>query len=117
MSMPGSIESTPHHQHRLDSFGMNDYSEIEPPPKELKGLAPILRKIFNLIKFAWEFLESVMISLTLILNKLSKDYRYVSMCLNLEKQRIKEMEGFSAIPVAPAIISQKHNLPKATIIK
>lgn len=53
------------------------------------GLAPMLRKIVHWAKFAWEFLESLMISATQLLNRLSKDYRYVACCLSEEKKRLK----------------------------
>lgn len=53
------------------------------------GLAPLLRKVVHWGKFAWEFLESVMISATQQLNRLSKDYRYVACCLSQEKKRLK----------------------------
>lgn len=55
----------------------------------LPGLAPILRKIVHWAKFGWEFLESLMISATQLLNRLSKDYRYVACCLSEEKKRLK----------------------------
>ncbi|KAK7084130.1 hypothetical protein SK128_022456 [Halocaridina rubra] len=70
-----------------DDSTAHDYSEIE--PQEPQGLAPVLRKIVHWAKFGWEFLESVMISATQQLNRLSKDYRYVANCLSEEKRRLK----------------------------
>ncbi|KAB7495230.1 hypothetical protein Anas_05507, partial [Armadillidium nasatum] len=86
-----------------DDSTIHDYSEIE--PRDPQGLATILRKIVHWLNFGWELLESLMISTTLQLNKISKDYRYVSACLTVEKRRLKETDGFSAIPVAPTILS------------
>ncbi|MPC15682.1 Piezo-type mechanosensitive ion channel component 2 [Portunus trituberculatus] len=82
-----------------DDSTAHDYSEIE--PAEPQGLAPILRKIVHWAKFAWEFLESLMISATQLLNRLSKDYRYVACSLSEEKKRLKETEGFRVMPGAP----------------
>ncbi|XP_063601150.1 piezo-type mechanosensitive ion channel component-like [Penaeus indicus] len=79
-----------------DDSTAHDYSEIE--PAEPQGLAPMLRKIVHWAKFAWEFLESLMISATQQLNRLSKDYRYVASCLAEEKKRLKETEGFCVMP-------------------
>ena len=53
------------------------------------GLAPLLRRILHYLNFAYEFVESAMISVTLRLNKLSKNYRYVSSCLAHEKTLLK----------------------------
>ncbi|XP_069958549.1 piezo-type mechanosensitive ion channel component isoform X11 [Cherax quadricarinatus] len=79
-----------------DDSTAHDYSEIE--PAEPQGLAPMLRKIVHWAKFGWELLESLMISATQQLNKLSKDYRYVASCLSEEKKRLKESEGFRVMP-------------------
>nr|UEE08537.1 putative piezo-like channel protein [Astacus leptodactylus] len=90
-----------------DDSTAHDYSEIE--PQEPRGLAPILRKIVHWAKFGWELLESLMISATQQLNKLSKDYRYVASCLSEEKKRLKETEGFRVMPGVmprPAVDSQ-----------
>ncbi|XP_050729555.1 piezo-type mechanosensitive ion channel component-like isoform X3 [Eriocheir sinensis] len=84
-----------------DDSTAHDYSEIE--PAEPQGLAPILRKIVHWAKFGWEFLESLMISATQLLNRLSKDYRYVACCLSEEKKRLKETEGFRVMPGAPPL--------------
>ncbi|KAG7166218.1 Piezo-type mechanosensitive ion channel component-like [Homarus americanus] len=79
-----------------DDSTAHDYSEIE--PAEPQGLAPILRKIVHWAKFGWELLESLMISATQQLNRLSKDYRYVASCLSEEKKRLKETDGFRVMP-------------------
>nr|XP_045617167.1 piezo-type mechanosensitive ion channel component-like isoform X3 [Procambarus clarkii] len=79
-----------------DDSTAHDYSEIE--PQEPQGLAPILRKLVHWAKFGWELLESLMISATQQLNRLSKDYRYVASCLSEEKKRLKETEGFRVMP-------------------
>ncbi|XP_066947530.1 piezo-type mechanosensitive ion channel component isoform X4 [Macrobrachium rosenbergii] len=79
-----------------DDSTAHDYSEIE--PQEPQGLAPVLRKIVQWAKFGWEFMESVMISATHQLNRLSKDYRYVANSLSEEKRKLKETEGFRSMP-------------------
>lgn len=58
-------------------------------PFHVLGLAPLLRKLVHWLSFGWELLESLMISGTMQLNKISKDYRYVSACLSEEKRRLK----------------------------
>ncbi|KAG0723512.1 Piezo-type mechanosensitive ion channel component [Chionoecetes opilio] len=90
-----------------DDSTAHDYSEIV-EPAEPQGLAPILRKIVHWARFAWEFLESLMISATQLLNRLSKDYRYVACCLSDEKKRLKETEGFRVMPGVPPRPPQHH---------
>lgn len=55
----------------------------------LLGEDSTCQKILNYILFVWVFFESALTSLTLFLNKYSKDYRYVLRVLNKEKKLLK----------------------------
>ncbi len=61
-------------------------AEPPPPPPPRPTL---MRRVLGYLRFAWAFLESVMISMTTYLNKFSRDYRHVSRCLAEEKQQLK----------------------------
>ncbi|KAK5645923.1 hypothetical protein RI129_004387 [Pyrocoelia pectoralis] len=47
-------------------------------------------KILHYLTFAWLFIERCCLTLTIFLNKYSKDYRYILRVLNEEKQFLKE---------------------------
>jgi hypothetical protein len=47
------------------------------------------QRIWLMVKFAWAFVESAMVTLTKRLNHISRDYRYVMEVLTLEKKMLK----------------------------
>jgi hypothetical protein len=47
------------------------------------------QRIWLMVKFAWAFVESAMVTLTRRLNRISRDYRYVMEVLTLEKKMLK----------------------------
>lgn len=47
------------------------------------------QRIWLMVKFAWAFVESAMVTLTKHLNHISRDYRYVMEVLTLEKKMLK----------------------------
>lgn len=47
------------------------------------------QRIWLMVKFAWAFVESAMVTLTRRLNHISRDYRYVMEVLTLEKKMLK----------------------------
>ncbi|XP_052758554.1 piezo-type mechanosensitive ion channel component [Galleria mellonella] len=51
-------------------------------------------KLKHYLETAWAFISSFLISLTRHLMKYSRDYRYVSRTLSIEKRILKEKEGF-----------------------
>ncbi|XP_059060607.1 piezo-type mechanosensitive ion channel component-like, partial [Achroia grisella] len=51
-------------------------------------------KLKHYVETAWAFISSFLISLTRHLMKYSRDYRYVSRTLSIEKRILKEKEGF-----------------------
>ncbi|CAB3230721.1 unnamed protein product [Arctia plantaginis] len=54
----------------------------------------IVDKIKRYRETAWAFISSILVSLTRHLMKFSRDYRYVSRTLSIEKKILKEKEGF-----------------------
>uniref|UniRef100_A0A2A4JQR7 Uncharacterized protein n=1 Tax=Heliothis virescens TaxID=7102 RepID=A0A2A4JQR7_HELVI len=73
----------------------------EGPLTEMDEFAPlpahedtILDKIKQFGETAWAFISSLLVSLTRHLMKFSRDYRYVSKTLSVEKKILKEKEGF-----------------------
>ncbi|XP_037297893.1 piezo-type mechanosensitive ion channel component isoform X3 [Manduca sexta] len=51
-------------------------------------------KIKRYLEIAWAFISSFLVSITRHLMKYSRDYRYVSRTLSVEKKILKEKEGF-----------------------
>jgi hypothetical protein len=55
------------------------------------------QRIWLMVKFAWAFVESTMVTLTRRLNHISRDYRYVIEVLTLEKKMLKVQPYFTAL--------------------
>lgn len=56
------------------------------------------------IRFIWAFIESMLISITQRLNRVSRNYRYVMKVLSKEKRALKGTEGFGmALKINPAV--------------
>lgn len=55
------------------------------------------QRIWLMVKFAWAFVESAMVTLTRRLNHISRDYRYVIEVLTLEKKMLKVHVYFIAL--------------------
>jgi len=55
------------------------------------------QRIWLMVKFAWAFVESTMVTLTRHLNRVSRDYRYVMEVLTLEKKMLKVHVYFIAL--------------------
>ncbi|XP_023706983.1 piezo-type mechanosensitive ion channel component isoform X4 [Cryptotermes secundus] len=71
------------------------------------------QRIWLMVKFAWAFVESAMVTLTKHLNHISRDYRYVMEVLTLEKKMLKEKPDFAqGVRVGSAMIWQP--VPSAT---
>ncbi|XP_069355083.1 piezo-type mechanosensitive ion channel component isoform X12 [Maniola hyperantus] len=68
----------------------SDVDEFAPPPEE----ETFIDKVKGFLDTAGAFISSILVSLTRHLMKYSRDYRYVSRSLSLEKKRLKEKEGF-----------------------
>ncbi|XP_045536774.1 piezo-type mechanosensitive ion channel component isoform X5 [Papilio machaon] len=66
---------------------IDDYGAL--PEKESS-----LEKLYTYMRTAWAFISSLLVSLTRHLMKYSRDYRYVSRTLSVEKKILKEKEGF-----------------------
>nr|XP_026488209.1 piezo-type mechanosensitive ion channel component isoform X2 [Vanessa tameamea] len=70
------------------------------PSSELEDFAPqpesesFIDKLKGFLDTATAFISSILVSLTRHLMKYSRDYRYVSRTLSVEKKRLKEKEGF-----------------------
>ncbi|PSN54799.1 hypothetical protein C0J52_01988 [Blattella germanica] len=65
------------------------------------------QKIWLMVKFAWAFVESAMVTLTRRLNHISRDYRYVMEVLTMEKKMLKEKPDFGqGVRVGSAMIWQ-----------
>ncbi|CAG4998121.1 unnamed protein product, partial [Parnassius apollo] len=75
-------------------------SERDRPPSDIDDFAPIpereswIDKLKCFTDTAWAFISSILVSLTRHLMKYSRDYRYVSRTLSVEKKILKEKEGF-----------------------
>lgn len=75
-------------------------SETDEPP-----LAKCFDSFVMYFKFAIAFINSCMISMTLFLNRKSKDYRYVIQALEKEKKHLKVvMMIFGRIVVSAGIV-------------
>lgn len=74
--------------------------EREGPSSEIDEYAPLpeeetgYEKFKRFLDIAWAFISSFLVSLTRHLMKYSRDYRYVSRTLSIEKKILKEKEGF-----------------------
>jgi hypothetical protein len=55
------------------------------------------QRIWLMVKFAWAFVESAMVTLTRRLNRISHDYRYVMEVLTLEKKTLKARVYFTTL--------------------
>ncbi|XP_039764794.1 piezo-type mechanosensitive ion channel component isoform X2 [Pararge aegeria] len=79
---------------RLDELGepgpASDIDEFAPPPES----ETLIDKMKGFLDTAVAFISSILVSLTRHLMKYSRDYRYVSRTLSVEKKRLKEKEGF-----------------------
>ncbi|CAH0700428.1 unnamed protein product [Spodoptera exigua] len=75
-------------QERQMTADIGEFAPI-PEPEET-----IVDKIRQLAETAWAFISSFLVSLTRHLMKYSRDYRYVSKTLSIEKKILKEKEGF-----------------------
>ncbi|CAG9784241.1 unnamed protein product [Diatraea saccharalis] len=70
------------------------------PVSELDDIAPLpdqetlVDKIKRYLDIAWALISSLLVSMTRHLMKYSRDYRYVSRTLSVEKKILKEREGF-----------------------
>ncbi|KAJ9578582.1 hypothetical protein L9F63_005184, partial [Diploptera punctata] len=76
--------------------------------EDLNSNSPLSNvKIWLMVKFAWAFVESAMVTLTRRLNRISRDYRYVMEVLTLEKKMLKEKPDFGqGVRVGSALIWQ-----------
>ncbi|XP_063838505.1 piezo-type mechanosensitive ion channel component isoform X2 [Ostrinia nubilalis] len=67
---------------------------------ELDDIAPLpdqetwFEKLKRFLEIAWAFISSFLVSVTRHVMKYSRDYRYVSRTLSIEKKILKEKEGF-----------------------
>ncbi|GLG96580.1 Piezo-type mechanosensitive ion channel component [Gryllus bimaculatus] len=109
---PLSHSSTSTRSERHPVYGVGDPLSGQGPekrpdegegPSDQKSLGPeeedekspnIWHKIATFLKFAWAFVESAMVSMTIYLNRFSRDYRYVRKVLTVEKKMLKEKPGF-----------------------
>ncbi|CAH1388772.1 unnamed protein product [Nezara viridula] len=74
-----------------DSIDEDDLSiSDEPLPPSLKS------KIISVIKFIIAFINSIMVTLTVYLNKFSRDYRFVMKTLTIEKKQLKSIKNFGS---------------------
>lgn len=55
------------------------------------------QRIWVVVKIAWAFVESAMVTLTRQLNRVSRDYRYVMEVLTMEKKVLKVCVYFIAL--------------------
>lgn len=53
-----------------------------------------LEKLYTYMRTAWAFISSLLVSLTRHLMKYSRDYRYVSKTLSVEKKKLKVLSCF-----------------------
>ncbi|XP_013133441.1 PREDICTED: piezo-type mechanosensitive ion channel component [Papilio polytes] len=78
----------------------DELSDRDRQPSEIDdyGVMPekesSLEKLYTYMRTAWAFISSLLVSLTRHLMKYSRDYRYVSKTLSVEKKKLKEKEGF-----------------------
>ncbi|XP_022834650.1 piezo-type mechanosensitive ion channel component isoform X2 [Spodoptera litura] len=70
---------------------LTDIDEFAPLPDNEETLVDKLRQV---VDTAWAFISSILVSITRHLMKYSRDYRYVSKTLSVEKKILKEKEGF-----------------------
>ncbi|XP_052747026.1 piezo-type mechanosensitive ion channel component [Bicyclus anynana] len=68
----------------------SDIDEFASPPES----ETLIDKMKSFLDTAGAFIASILVSLTRHLMKYSRDYRYVSRTLSVEKKRLKEKEGF-----------------------
>ncbi|XP_068621049.1 piezo-type mechanosensitive ion channel component isoform X2 [Battus philenor] len=68
---------------------VSDIDEFAAPEKESS-----FEKFCCYMGTAWAFISSLLVSLTRHLMKYSRDYRYVSRTLSVEKKKLKEKDGF-----------------------
>nr|XP_014270454.1 piezo-type mechanosensitive ion channel component isoform X3 [Halyomorpha halys] len=75
-----------------DGSEEDDLSSIsdEPLPPSLKS------KFISLIKFIIAFINSIMVTITVYLNKFSRDYRFVMKTLTIEKKQLKSTKNFGS---------------------
>ncbi|KAJ9575238.1 hypothetical protein L9F63_025811, partial [Diploptera punctata] len=82
-------------------------SSTKDASSETEAKMNIGQKIWLMVKFAWAFVESAMVTLTRRLNRISRDYRYVMEVLTLEKKMLKEKPDFGqGVRVGSALIWQ-----------
>ncbi|XP_028032229.1 piezo-type mechanosensitive ion channel component isoform X2 [Bombyx mandarina] len=74
--------------------------EGDPPGSDIDDYAPLpeqetaFEKLKRFMETAWAFISSFLVSVTRYLMRYSRDYRYVSRTLSVEKKILKEKEGF-----------------------
>ncbi|CAH0726071.1 unnamed protein product, partial [Brenthis ino] len=92
--------SSPRTEGVQDERSRAEERERPGPASELDDFAPqpesetIIDKIKAFLDTAWAFISSILVTLTRHLMKYSRDYRYVSRTLSVEKKHLKEKEGF-----------------------
>lgn len=69
----------------------SDIDEFAQPPEAEETAVDKMRRYGDT---AWAFISSILVSLTRHIMKYSRDYRYVSRTLSIEKKILKEKEGF-----------------------
>ncbi|RVE48798.1 hypothetical protein evm_006572 [Chilo suppressalis] len=69
---------------------VSELDDIAPVPEQ----ETLVDKIKRFWDIAWALISSLLVSLTRHLMKYSRDYRYVSRTLSVEKKILKEKEGF-----------------------
>lgn len=75
---------------RSEKDGYSEIEEFAPEPEKETWFD----KIKRLLETIWTFVDSFLVSITRYLMKYSRDYRYVSRTLSVEKKILKEKEGF-----------------------
>lgn len=65
------------------------FTEKEPKPDPKPEEESLFNKVVTFLKFVYAFINSVMVTMTRYLNKLSRDYRYVMRTLAIEKKLLK----------------------------
>ncbi|KAJ8729263.1 hypothetical protein PYW08_000844 [Mythimna loreyi] len=76
------------HEYERQLTEMDDFAPLPEPELTL------VDKIKSLLETAWAFISSFLVTLTRHIMKYSRDYRYVSKTLSIEKKVLKEKEGF-----------------------
>jgi len=103
-SPEGSKGSYPSQHYPQDADGASSTKDVSSETEVKKSVG---QRIWLMVKFAWAFVESAMVTLTRHLNHVSRDYRYVMEVLTLEKKMLKEKPDFGqGVRVGSAMIWQ-----------